>query len=205
MASRRNRIRIFHPDYDRPLLGLEVGPLSQSFGVGCSTAPSALSLPWSTLVAARCGTCASPVSRSSSSKDGRRSPFSSLPAVTWGSRLSCCVEVSREVWRPVKGPKDGLYVPKGWQALHCHPPRTNRKSPIIPSPPHHRDHRSSIRKHSARLAPQGVGFGAPASQSSPVSVHPMQQDLHYAPRRPPHRVEDVSCSCYDISAARYLP
>ncbi len=66
------------------LLGLGVGLSSQSFGVGCSTAPSALALPWSTLAAARCGSCPPPASRSSSSKDRRGSSFSSSPAVSSG-------------------------------------------------------------------------------------------------------------------------
>ncbi len=118
----------------------------------------------------------------------------------WGNRLSYCVEGSREIWRPVNRARDGSYVPKGWQALFCHPPRTHRKSPTFPSPPHRRDHRSSIGKQSSRLAPQGVGLGAPASQSSPVSVHPMPLDHRCAPRGPLYRVEDVSCSDRGLQA-----
>jgi len=115
----------------------------------------------------------------------------------WRNRLSCCMEGSRGVWRPVHGAKDGSYVPKADRPSSAILPAHTTNLP--PLPPHHRaetiDRRSA--STSSRLASQTfrlrVGLGAPTSQSSHVSNHPMRLDAPCAPRRPHGSVEGVSC------------
>lgn len=90
--------------------------------------------------------------------------------------------------------KVGYIYPKAEGAFRCSTRRI--QIPLLPLHTPKAADRQCLRAPST----SGVGLGAPSGRWSLVSSHPVQQDPYCALRRPPYRVEGVSCSSQGLQA-----